>query len=63
MLSMTLVDHLLGMFEVVRRFPTCAYVAVSGPLDEVVQLPITQFAVENAVDFSFCLSRFIYNRR
>jgi len=37
---MELVDQLLGMFEVGRRCPTCAYVAVSRPLDEVVELAI-----------------------
>jgi hypothetical protein len=60
---MKLVDQLLGMFEVVRRFPACAYVAVSGPLDAVVELPITLFGVENAVDFPFFLSRFIDNHQ
>jgi len=39
---MELVHQLLGMFEVGRQFPTCAYVAVSRPLDEVVELPIVR---------------------
>jgi hypothetical protein len=62
-LSMKLVDQLRGMFKVVRRFLTCVYVVVSGPLDEVVELPITQFGVENAVDFPCFLSRILDNCR
>jgi hypothetical protein len=62
-LSVKLIDQLLGIFEVLCWFPTRAYVAVFGPLDEVMELPISPFGVENAIDFPFFLSRFVDNRR
>jgi hypothetical protein len=62
-LSVKLVDQLLGIFEVFCRFPTRAYVTVSGPLDEVMELPISPFGAENSIDFPFFICRFIDNRR
>jgi len=58
---MKLVDQLLGMIQVVCPFPTGAYVAVSGPLEQVVELPLTPFGVETAVDFPFFHSQLVDN--
>jgi hypothetical protein len=43
----------LGVFKVFRRLAAGAYVVVTGPLDEVMQLAIVPPGVEYAVDFPF----------
>jgi hypothetical protein len=52
-LSVKLVNQISGIFQVLRRFPARSYVVVTGPLDEIMQLPIEPPRVEYAVDFPF----------
>lgn len=55
-LCVKLTDQLLAFFEDFHWFPSRAYVAVSGPLDEVMELPMTLYRVDNAIDFPFFFS-------
>jgi len=52
-LSVKLVNQISGVFKVFRRFPAGAYVVITGPLDEIMQLPIAPPRVEYVVDFPF----------
>ena len=45
MISVTVVDQLLGILEVIERFPTRTYIIVAGPLNEVMSLPVAPLRV------------------
>jgi hypothetical protein len=47
------VNQVSGVLQVFRRLPTGAYVVVTGPLDEILQLPIAKPGVEYVVDIPF----------
>jgi hypothetical protein len=51
MLSMKLINQLLGIFEVLCRLPTGSHVTITSPLHEAVNLPIAPFGVDNRIDF------------
>jgi hypothetical protein len=48
-----LVKLISGVFKAFRQRPAGVYVVVTGPLDELMQLPIAPPGVEYAVDFPF----------
>jgi hypothetical protein len=51
--SVKLGNPRLGVFKVFCWLPTGGYVVITGPLDEIMQLPITLPRVEYDVDFPF----------
>jgi len=50
---MEFVHQLLSIPEVFRWLPTRTDISVSGPLNEIMKLPITPFGVEDAINFPF----------
>jgi len=56
-ISMEVVERFTGILEVFGRLLACAYVAVPGPLNMVVQLPVTLHSV--AKPSNFPILRFI----
>jgi len=53
MLLVKLVNQLVGVFKVISQFSVLVYVVVTGPLDEIMQLPIALHRVEYAVNIPF----------
>jgi len=50
---MEFVHQLLSIPEVIRWLPTRTDISVSGPLNEIMKLPIRLFGVEDAINFPF----------
>jgi hypothetical protein len=50
---MEFLPWLLRIWEVTRWLPTRTDISVSGPLTEIMNLPITPFGVEDAINFPF----------
>jgi hypothetical protein len=53
LLSVELVDLFMSILPVFNRLPALLYVAVSGPLNKVVVLPVTLLSVKNLFDLPF----------
>jgi hypothetical protein len=53
MLSVKLVDQFLRIPEILCRFPASPYVTVTGPLYEIMELPVASLRVEDPVNFPF----------
>jgi len=51
MLSVKLVDKFLRIPDILRRFPASPYVTVTGPLYDIMELPVASLRVEDPVNF------------
>jgi len=66
MLSVKLINQLLRIPEILRRFPASPYVAVTRPLNQIMELLVVSFRVEDTVNFPFigvgdhCRLRFLW---
>jgi len=61
MLSVKIVDQFLRIPKILRRHPASLYVTVTRPLNEIMELPVASFGVENLVNFPFI--RVVNHRR
>jgi len=50
MFSVKLIKQFLRISENLHRFPTCWYITVTGPLYEMLHLPVVKLKVEHPVD-------------
>ena len=50
---MEFVHHLLSIHKVFRWLPTRTDISVSGPLNDIMKLPIMLFGLEDAINFPF----------
>jgi hypothetical protein len=53
MLLVKLINQLLRIPEILRRFAASPYLTVTRPLFETMELPVASFIVEDPVNFPF----------